>query len=123
MDTLTLREIIGLIGIGFGLFFYVVGVLGLTRFPDVYMRIHSAGKVSVLGIFGFIIGGSVLMPEITLRVIALGIFMFVTQPVASHSVAQAAYRSGVKMYKPVRDDLEGNIAVRLTDDHHDEVPT
>jgi multicomponent Na+:H+ antiporter subunit G len=111
VESLTLREVLGLIGIAFGLFFYIVGVIGFVRFPDVYMRIHSAGKVSALGIFGFIIGGAILMPDVTLRVIALGIFMFVTQPVASHAVADAAYRSGMPMVDSIRDDLKGKIEV------------
>lgn len=128
MGDLTLREIIGLISILIGVYFYVFGTLGLVRFPDVYMRIHSAGKVSVLGIFGFIIGGAILLPEMTLKVIVLGIFMFITQPVASHALAQAAYRSGVKLYKPIRDDLQGKIDVTvinpesLSDEEDDEKP-
>lgn len=109
MDDLTLREILGLAGIGFGLFFYLIGVIGFMRFPDVYMRIHAAGKVSALGIFGFIIGAAILVPDTTLRVIALGIFMFITQPVASQVIADAAYRAGVPMHHPVRDDLQGKI--------------
>lgn len=113
MDEQTLREIIGLLGIGIGLYFYFFGTMGLVRLPDVYMRIHSAGKVSVLGIFGFAFGGAVLMPEMTLKAIALAIFMLVTQPVASHTLSQAAYRSGVKPHKPVRDDLEGKINVTV----------
>lgn len=111
MNDLTLTEILGLASVAFGLFFYVIGVLGFVRFPDVYMRIHAAGKVSALGIFGFIIGAALLSPATTLRVIALGIFMFVTQPVASQAIADAAYRAGVPMKKPVRDDLAGKIEI------------
>ncbi len=115
MADLTLREIIGLGGIAFGLFFYTFGVYGFIRFRDVYVRIHSAGMVSALGIFGFVFAAMMLAPGLTFKVLVLGFLMFIVQPVASHSIAQAAYRSGVKMFEPVRDDLKGNIEM------HDEL--
>jgi multicomponent Na+:H+ antiporter subunit G len=102
---LTVFHILGMGFIVFGVFFYAIGVIGLIRFPDVYMRIHSAGKVSILGIMGLLAGSALLMPESTLKVIALGAFMIITQPVAAHAVALAAYRSGVALYQPHRDDL------------------
>jgi multicomponent Na+:H+ antiporter subunit G len=114
MNDITLREIIGLFGLAFGMFFYVFGVYGFVRFQDVFMRIHSAGKVSVLGIFGFIVGIIALSPESALNAVVLGLLMFIIQPIASHSIAHAAYRSGVEMYQPVRDDLKGNIEM-----HHE----
>lgn len=114
MDTIILREIIGLAGLAFGMFFYVFGIYGFVRFQDVFMRIHSAGKVSVLGIFGFIVGIIALSPESAFNAVVLGLLMFIIQPIASHSIAHAAYRSGVKMYQPVRDDLKGNIEM-----HHE----
>jgi multicomponent Na+:H+ antiporter subunit G len=102
---LSILDLLGMFFIVFGVFFYAVGVVGLLRFPDVYMRIHSAGKVSILGIVGLLAGAALLMPASTLKVLALGIFMVITQPVAAHAVASAAYRSGVAMYKPRRDDM------------------
>jgi multicomponent Na+:H+ antiporter subunit G len=100
-----LAEGLGGFFILFGLFFYVMGVAGLVRFPDVYARIHAAGKVSTLGILGLLVGTAFIMPATTLRVIALLIFVVVTAPVASHAIANAAYRSGVAMTNPVRNDL------------------
>lgn len=118
METLTLQEIIGLGGLAFGMFFYIFGVYGFIRFPDVFTRIHAAGKVSVLGIFGFILALVMLMPDSAFHAIVLGLLMFIVQPAASHAISQAAYRSGVKMYQPVRDDLHGNIEMHkeLVDD-------
>lgn len=109
MNELTLQEIIGLGGLAFGMFFYVFGVYGLIRFKDVFKRIHAAGKVSVLGIMGFLVAIIMLLPGSTFHALVLGLLMFVVQPAASHSIAQGAYRSGVKMSRSVRDDLSGNI--------------
>jgi multicomponent Na+:H+ antiporter subunit G len=102
---LSILDLLGMFFIIFGVFFYTVGVVGLLRFPDVYMRIHSAGKVSILGIVGMLAGAALLMPASILKVLALGIFMVITQPVAAHAVASAAYRSGVAMHEPRRDDM------------------
>ncbi|MCU0480160.1 MAG: monovalent cation/H(+) antiporter subunit G [Anaerolineae bacterium] len=106
---MTIIEIIGLIAILAGCFFYGVGVLGLVIMPDVYLRIQAAGKTSTLGIAGLLIGATLLTPSNVLQFIALGLFMIITAPVIAHAIAAAAYRSGVKMAKPLRDDLEGVI--------------
>jgi multicomponent Na+:H+ antiporter subunit G len=96
-------EIIGVLLIAVGVFFCTVGVVGIMRMPDVYSRIHASGKVATLGIFGLLLGTAFLVPESTLKLLGLGIFLLVTSPVASH--ASAAYRSGVKMARFERDDL------------------
>lgn len=107
-----LREILGVFFIAAGVFFFVVGVAGLVRFPDVYMRIHASGKVSMLGIVSLLIGTAFIFPATILQAIALIIFYVAGTPVASHAVAAAAYRSGVPMAHPHRDDLA---AVRKAD--------
>ncbi|PJF22210.1 MAG: hypothetical protein CUN56_07175 [Phototrophicales bacterium] len=106
-----MTEWLGVFFILFGMFFFVFGVLGLIRFPDVYMRIHASGKVSILGIVGVLIGAAFLLPDATPKVIMLIIFLVITQPAASHAVASAAYRSGVEMHNAIRDDLKGNVPV------------
>lgn len=111
-----LREIIGVAAIVFGLFFYVMGVAGLIRFDDVYMRIHASGKVSGLGIIGLLVGVAVIAPELALKAFALGLFTVITQPVASHAIALAAYRSGVPLHEPHRDDLGGHNTPIVNDD-------
>jgi multicomponent Na+:H+ antiporter subunit G len=98
-------EIIGVLLIAVGVFFCTVGVVGIMRMPDVYSRIHASGKVATLGIFGLLLGTAFLVPESTLKLLGLGIFLLVTSPVASHAIASAAYRSGVKMARFERDDL------------------
>ena len=100
-----INEIIGLILIAIGMFFSVVGIVGMVRLPDVYNRIHATGKVSFLGIVGLLAGVAVIMPETTLKGAALALFLIITTPVASHAIAAAAYRQGVARANCVRDDL------------------
>jgi multicomponent Na+:H+ antiporter subunit G len=101
-----LRELIGIFFICFGVFFSVMGVAGLIRFPDVYSRIHASGKVSTLGIVGLLIGAAFLFPDTALKGIVLAIFLVSTAPVASHAIANAAHHSDVPMHNPIRNDLE-----------------
>lgn len=106
---MTIFDVIGLLAIVAGCFFYGVGVLGLVIMPDVYLRIQAAGKTSTLGIAGLLVGASFIMPSSALQMVALALFMIMTGPVIAHAIARAAYRSGVKMANPLRDDLEGLI--------------
>ncbi|MBW4438130.1 MAG: monovalent cation/H(+) antiporter subunit G [Pleurocapsa minor GSE-CHR-MK-17-07R] len=107
-----LGEIIGLLFILSGVTFCALGVLGIMRLPDVYSRIHASGKVAILGIFGLLAGTAILLPEATLKLLGLGVFILLTSPVASHAIAAAAYRSGVPLKQATRDDLaERNRAI------------
>lgn len=110
----TIAELIGLFFLGVGLFFCVVGVIGLLRFPDVYTRIHASGKVSTVGLMGLLIGMAILLPETALKALALLLFMLITTPVASHAIAAAAQRSGVPMVDPARDDLAARATTEET---------
>jgi multicomponent Na+:H+ antiporter subunit G len=98
-------EVIGLIILWGGVFFCVVGVVGLIRMPDVYCRLHAAGKVATVGLCGLLVGAAFLMPSIMLKMVALLIFAVLTLPVSTHAIAAAAYRHGVPMEKSIRDDL------------------
>ena len=97
--------IIGLIAIWIGVFFSIVGIVGLIRFPDVYTRLHASGKVGTLGLLGILIGVALILPGAQLKILALAIFIVVTFPVAAHAIAAAAHRQGIPMVGGQRDDL------------------
>jgi len=102
---MTLGEIITITGVVLGVFFSVVGVIGMIRLPDVYTRIHASGKVSTLGIFGLLLATAALQPEQALKAVVLFFFLLFTTPVASHAIASAAHRQGVARTNCTRDDL------------------
>ncbi len=87
-----LLELMGVSALGFGLFFCAVGVLGVIRLPDVLTRLHASGKVATLGVFGLLLGAALLMPSTALRLLALGLFVLLTSPVATHAIAASDYR-------------------------------
>jgi len=87
-----LLEILGVTALIFGLFFCAVGVLGVIRLPDTLTRLHASGKVATLGVFGLLLGAALLMPSTALRLLALGLFVLLTSPVATHAIAASVYR-------------------------------
>lgn len=87
-----LIELAGVVALLFGLFFCAVGVLGVIRMPDSLTRLHASGKVATLGLFGLLLGAALLMPSTSLRLLALGLFVLLTNPVATHAIAASVYR-------------------------------
>jgi multicomponent Na+:H+ antiporter subunit G len=73
----------------FGLFFVLVGVVGVIRLPDAYSRLHASGKVATLGLLGIIIAAGVQEPSTILKLLALGLFVGIAAPVTSHAIAKA----------------------------------
>ena len=87
-----LIELVGVVALVFGLFLCAVGVLGVIRMPDSLTRLHASGKVATLGLFGLLLGAAILMPSTSLRILALGLFVLLTIPVATHAIAASVYR-------------------------------
>lgn len=88
-----------------GIFFCVVGIIGMIRMPDVYSRVNATGKVSTMGLMSLLAGSAFILPEVTLKALVLMLFLLITSPVASHAIANAAYKGEVPMVNPHRDDL------------------
>ena len=86
--------ILGTVGLVLGLGFSLIGVLGSIRLPDVFLRLHAASKISSLGIIGLLLGSALLLPDTAPKALALGVFVLVSAPIASHAIARSAYRDG-----------------------------
>lgn len=94
-----------------GVFFIVVSSVGLVRLPDLYTRVHAAGKAGTLGIVGVLLGVGVFyitsLPIVFKMVTLIG-FFFLTAPVAAHMLDRAAFLTGVKpMEGTAPNDLKG----------------
>lgn len=90
---MTIRE-------GFVLFFALVGVafmvisaIGILRLPDMYTRMHAAGKAATLGVICVLLAAGLYYPDHLLRMILLIVFFFLTAPIATTTMARAAYRT------------------------------
>jgi len=86
-----------------GVFFLLVGSIGLLRLPDFYTRLHATGKCDTLG-GGLIILGLLIYhlfhyaqhPFVPIRLLFLVFFIFIANPTATHAIMKAAFRTGVK---------------------------
>lgn len=78
-----------------GLFFFLVGTIGIIRFPDVLSRIHAAAKCDTLGallcLTGLIIFNGFNMSS--LKILLVLVFVWVTNPTATHLIGKAVYKS------------------------------
>ncbi len=100
-----------------GVFFNLLGGIGLLRFPDVYTRLHAGTKCTTFGsifICGSVIliglrmwytgstDGSVLAIHSLVALVAI----LLTNPTGAHAIARAAHRSGIVPVRAVVDDLK-----------------
>ena len=89
-----------LVSMSAGLFFVLAGTIGVLRLPDFYTRLHAAGMTDTLGaeliLLALIFQADNL--QMVLKLLLVAFFLFITSPTATHAVAHAAYRAGLKPY-------------------------
>lgn len=79
-----------LVGAGFA----VVGSIGLARLPDFFTRLHGPTKATTLGVGSIVIASLVYASAaaggVSLRELAISLFLFITAPVSAHLLGKAA---------------------------------
>lgn len=85
-----MKEVMFMILIGFGLFFFLVGTIGILRLPDVLTRAHSAAKCDTLGTILCLASLIILdgMSMTSLKLLAIIAFVWITSPTATHLIAE-----------------------------------
>ncbi len=93
-----LRAALAASSILMGLFFVFAGTIGVLRLPDFYTRIHAAGMTDTLGAEMVLLGLMIQsgFTQTTLKLLMLSFFLLLTSPTATHAVAHAAHRAGLK---------------------------
>jgi multicomponent Na+:H+ antiporter subunit G len=91
-------DIISWIFLLLGSFFCLTGAAGLLRFPDFFTRIHAASITDTLGASCVLIG---LMLQagwgiVLGKLIIILLFSLLAGTTASHAMAKAALKSGMK---------------------------
>lgn len=90
----------GLLILGGGAF-AVIAAAGLLRLPDVMIRMHAATKIGTLSA-GLVMAAVALhfrAADISVRALAIVLFMFLTAPIAAHMIGRAALRLGVPLFR------------------------
>lgn len=101
-----ISQILAVVIVVIGTAFSVLGVLGFHRLPDVYTRLHATGKVGILGVVLLLIAAALTTPLAWSKALVLILFLLVTGPVTAHTLSSAAYRLGLEMKNPYRNDLK-----------------
>jgi len=93
-----IRFLLTVASLATGLFFVLAGTFGVLRLPDFYARLHAAGMTDTLGaeliILALIIQAG--FSQMSLKLMLVGFFLLLTSPTATHAIAHAAYKSGLK---------------------------
>ena len=103
-------DIFSWISIAVGLFFMLVGTLGVLRMPDVYTRLHAAGMTDTMGA-GFLILGMMFQTIeaildgqstwwfVLFRLVLIYLFLLFTSPIATHALARAGLAGGLEPWR------------------------
>ena len=90
-----IRELLTACAMLGGTFFMVVTGIGLVRFPDVYTRMHAAGKAGTIGVALLILAPAIHFaptdPFVTVRALLAILFQGLTTPGATYLLAHACY--------------------------------
>ena len=92
-----------------GLFFMVVSVRGVIKFPDFFSRLHAIGLGQSLGM-GFCCLGLFIYQgvNITGLKILMGLFVsMIAGPIGTHIVDRVAFREGLKKEEKDKERGEG----------------
>ncbi len=90
-----------------GIFFFIVGTIGLFRLPDVYSRLHATTKCDTLG------GGSILIALAiyekfsfnSFKLFVIAFLLLITSSTTGHTIARAAYKSGLMPWQKKEPDF------------------
>lgn len=94
------QQIIAIIFIILGVFFYTVGTIGLIRMPDVFCRLHATTKCDTMG-SGLSLLGMIIyygFSLVSLKMFIIMLFLLLTTPTASHIIAKAAFNQDPEVH-------------------------
>lgn len=94
---MSIKEILAVLFLLSGFFFFLTATLGLLRFPDFYARLHATGKGDTLAVTLCLIGLAVYqgISVNSIKIVFIAVFMFLAQPTATYAISRAAFRCGV----------------------------
>lgn len=86
---------------GVGVFFSASGAIGILRMPDVYTRIQCSSKTITAGALPLLAAVALAKGPFTAfgaRALFVAALLLLVNPIASHALLRAAYKTGVPMW-------------------------
>jgi multicomponent Na+:H+ antiporter subunit G len=93
-----------------GTIFTLLAAIGVLRMPDVFMRMQVATKAATLGVACIAMAAATHFGDLatTARAVLIVLFLFLTAPVAAHTIGRAAYVAGARLWEgTIVDELRG----------------
>ena len=92
-----------------GSFFCFTGGVGIIRLPDFYTRMHAASVTDTLGAGLILVGLMLQLPEllVLLKLLLILVMTLFISPIASHALAQAAFRNDLAPLSTGHEDEGG----------------
>jgi len=91
-----------------GALFMLLAAVGLVRLPDLYLRMSATSKAATLGASLVLLGAAVHFGTAAVagRAVVIVVFLFLTAPVAAHTIGRAGYRRKSPLWKgTIADEL------------------
>jgi multicomponent Na+:H+ antiporter subunit G len=94
-------DILSIIFMLAGMFFLIVGAIGVIRLPDVFSRSHAVSLTDSLGALLMLIGIAFHegLGKNTLKILVVLTLLYILNPGIAHATIRAALRSGLKPWK------------------------
>jgi len=95
---MTLAQWIGGLLVFAGIPFFLLGTLGLLRFPDVYTRLHALAKADNVGLGLVCIGLGIQSGSVTLllKLVLIWVLMLIASATAAGLIARTALARGLR---------------------------
>ena len=104
-----MREIVVAVLVLTGLAFSLSGAVGVLRMPDVYSRIQASSKTITMGAVPALLAvavGKGFLSQYGVRALLVAVLLLTVSPAASHALARAAYKAGIKQWSgAVKDEV------------------
>lgn len=97
-----MKEIAVIVLCSLGLFFSLTGAIGIVRMPDLYTRVQCSSKTITLGALPLLIALAVAEGPFTTygaRALIVAVLLLLVNPIASHALVRAAYKTRVPMWR------------------------
>ena len=94
---MSILEIIICVLLVIGVFFILAGVIGVIRMPDTFCRLQSATNIATMGAMPIALACSIYgfgnnNTSLGIKALIMVVFLLISNPVAAHAMARAAYK-------------------------------
>ena len=112
-------DILTIVLLAAGFFFFMATSIGIIRFPDFYCRLHAAGKGDTLSTLLMLSGlaihnlshfsGETFL--VSAKIVFIAVFIFMASPTATHAIMNAGFESDMAPWSREKKEGGDDLAV------------